>query len=84
MLNLFSWSISLQAYSNTTPIDEKEPITWARYFSYVDAYGYENLEQETSSLFLVIGYTNGVQMWCLGVSKLLKFDTALILNLDYF
>nr|CAB3225211.1 breast carcinoma-amplified sequence 3 homolog [Phallusia mammillata] len=53
-----------QAYSNTAQSEEKETITWAQFFSYTDMLGYEEMvENVNSPILLVLGYSNGMQMW---------------------
>ncbi|XP_076801852.1 BCAS3 microtubule associated cell migration factor-like isoform X2 [Clavelina lepadiformis] len=52
-----------QAYTNTAPVEDKEPIVWAKYFTYSDALGYEDMEDAPTPLLLLLGYPTGMQMW---------------------
>jgi len=63
----------MQSYSHSSPPDQKEVIVWVRFFCYTDVSGYEELDKVGNSpTLLVFGYSNGIQMWNLLVSLLLR------------
>uniref|UniRef100_H2ZFF1 BCAS3 WD40 domain-containing protein n=1 Tax=Ciona savignyi TaxID=51511 RepID=H2ZFF1_CIOSA len=56
-----------QVYTKATIPDEKDTITWARFFTYPE--NHEDSEDNMNSpILLMLGYSNGIQMWNVAIN----------------
>ncbi|KAM7310438.1 BCAS3 microtubule associated cell migration factor [Ixodes scapularis] len=56
-----------QAYTQVQKSDEKEAVQWLQ-FACTEAYGGTEKNRNASPLLIVVGYMNGVQIWCISTN----------------